>query len=336
MDSRAIHDRHENMFYDEIDSAFASMQNQLSVLDAEANVLRAENSALSTEVDELHIEVERLRELLEQQEKTTVFGACPTNGVSGTNPSLASMQAVVDKFGPGVAIRTFIGASSNMVSVNRLPKSSVEKMHVSWKPTSVGVITDAAVQSACINLLPGDVVEVWHESDKKVRDGVFSMAECLARKNAFYDAVKRVRPDLLVVNTLTGWEADEDNPSTQGNIDKWAQVRADLLGLDCDGVNVYPYTSYDSEIATAVDFVDRFNVNAGGTYKGWSVPEFTVDRHATYDVNGSNRIAWAQQYATKFRDAGADYVCWFDYNMSSTSHEALELSNEINAWKQNI
>ncbi len=323
-----LHDQLSQILRD-ADHRLLSAEARVIELTAETKLLVDEVTTYEMLVADLRAQIEELTQVDEPvpEPAKTVFGACPFKGVSGANPSITDMMKVVTKFGSGIALRVFVGQSDTLTKVARPSKTDVDVMHVSFKPSTVMAITDAAVENAVSNLLPGDVVEVWHESDKKVRDGAYTMPECLARKNRFYDAVKAVRPDLLVANTLTGWEAEPSNPATRGNIDKWADVKADLLGLDLDGINTYPYPNYDAEVQTAVSFVERF----GGTYSGWSVPEFTVGRSSTQDPDGAKRVAWAKDIVTKIEAAGGKYVCWFDFNF--TPLVALELPAEIDAWK---
>src|SRR4051812_35989959 len=106
----------------------------------------------------------------------TFFGACPTN--SGT------VEQVVSKYGTGVAVRRFMGD----LTAAAVRPAGVGVMHWSWKPTLAG-ITPALVTSALKACQDNDGVEVWHEGDKKVRDGVFSRADLIAIKNKFWTTV---------------------------------------------------------------------------------------------------------------------------------------------------
>jgi hypothetical protein len=246
-------------------------------------------------------------------------------GASASGTSATAQQGVVDKFGPtSVSVRQF--ATSFTTVAPRLAGVSI--VHYSWKPTSVAAITDTAVRNAVVNLKPGDMVEIWHEADKKVRDGVFSMTEAIARKNAFYEAVKRVRPDLLVANTLTGWEADPDNPTTRGNIDKWAQVKADVLGIDQDGANSWPYPDFKDEVPVVKKFVADFE-----PYKKWTVPEFGAPARPE-DPNDTVLASWMRDHATYFRDNGAYAVMWFDY--FAANNYILDSPAELDAWRDMV
>jgi hypothetical protein len=309
-------------------AVLGQVDGEIAETETRANTAEAAAAELAETVADRDITIDALRVLvaelearikeLEHPPTGTVFGA------DATGTSATGQANVLTKWGDGAAIRQFFTGFGQVAPRDR--RASV--VHASWKPASLGVITDAAVTAATANLLPGDCVEVWHESDKKVRDGVYTHVEALARKNRFYDTVKRVRPDLLVVNTLTGWEAEPGNSTTRGNIDKWAAVKADLLGLDCDGIHGWPYTNYDGEIAAAVAFVEKFPA-----YKGWCVPEFGTSRH-TNDQSGATRAQWATTTAAKFKAAGAAYVCLYEFE--STPGNAFTTPAELAAWRSLI
>lgn len=294
--------------YDAVVSSLEKVANENSALKRQNEALIVDNAALRAEI-------ERLKALVPVVE-VTKFGA------DATGTSSQAQTNVIAKYGDGSAIRQFFTGLPQIAPRNA--KASV--VHASWKPASVAAITPEAVTAATANLKPGDCVEVWHEIDKKVRDGQFTKAEGIARKNKFYDVVKAVRPDLLVVNTLTGWELEPNNSSTKGNIDQWAEIKADLLGVDCDGVHGWPYPNYDSEIQTAVNFVKKFP-----SYKGWTVPEFGTSRNAANDASGINRASWAASYAGKFKAAGAKYVCLYTYE--STPGNDFTTDAEVNTWR---
>lgn len=312
------------------EAALTEAQGRAADLDELLAALRVERDALASTLAQRDDTITQLRARIAELEERpapapdpdpeppagTVFGA------DATGTTAAAQARVIDKWGSGIAVRQFFTAFSQVA-----PRDSrIGVVHASWKPTSVSAITETAVRAACANLRAGDVVEVWHESDKKVRDGLYTHSEALARKNRFYEIVKAVRPDLLVANTLTGWEAEPGNSATRGNIDKWAEVRADLLGLDCDGIHGYPYPNYDGEIATARAFLAKFPA-----YKGWCVPEFGTSRDAANDASGQVRATWATSYGKKFAAAGAAYVCLYEYE--STPGNAFSTAAELSAWR---
>jgi hypothetical protein len=302
-----------------------TLAGQVAALTTLSDSLQAQVSQLGAENQVLRDRVAELEDLLAGQPdpgRRTVFGACPANP-GGT--SLAAAQTVVGKFGAGVAVRQFLGS---LAQVAQRP-ADAGITHHSWKPTSVAQITDAAVQAACVNLRPGDVVEVWHEVDKKVRDGVFTRSEGVARKNAFFDCVGRVRPDLYVANTLTGWEFV--NPATRGQIDGWADVKAHVIGADLDGINPTsgPYPDYRPNVAAVTGFLERAKAKG---YRYWAVPEFNAKRQAS-DGDAARRTAWARDLAGAYDAAGALYVAWFDYSPDSDGLDTMTLPTEVASWQ---
>src|SRR5690606_32727525 len=136
----------------------------------------------------------------------------------------------------------------------------------------------------------GHVLEIWHESDKKVNDGLYSFQDIVAAKNRFYDVVKQENPKVLVANTVTGWLTD---PKSKGDVDRWGQVKADIFGIDCDGVRPtkLPYTNYEDETARALKFIEDFD-DMG--YKWFAVPEYGCPRIIADDPDGVERAKYHQ------------------------------------------
>jgi hypothetical protein len=186
---------------------------------------------------------------------------------------------------------------------------------------------DAAIVEAAKATPLGDSIEIVHEADKKIVDGATTWPVVLAAKNHFYEVAKAANPNVLVVNTITGWTAE---PTSGRDLQRWGQIKADVLGIDADGINPTSgsYPNYESEIKAAVAFIKTF---AGNGYRHWSVPEFGSRRMQT-DATGVNRIAWALDYAAKFEAAGARSVDWYDYDMDGIG-DAFSLQNEIDAWR---
>lgn len=252
---------------------------------------------------------------------TTFYGACPTN--SGTT------EQVVSKYGQRVAVRRFLG---DLSSVTTRP-AGVGRLHTSWKP-ALGDITSSAVANALKACVDGDGVEVWHEGDKKVRDGKLSRADLVAVKNKFWTTVDELRragtiKQVKVVQTLTGWEADPKNSATHGDINGWADIKAEILGLDFDGIapSSTNYVDYFDEIGSAAEFIAR---NAG--YEGWCVPEFGAPRHAD-DTDGSYRAKWFAKIGRAARVTGCYWVCQYDYTMA-LDYRLTAGSKELETWRK--
>ncbi len=240
---------------------------------------------------------------------------------------------MVSKFGVGSSVRVFsqsIAAPTHPVGASTVHTSyALLRYGVSRDQALRGVTAgtyDAQIAAAAKATPAGDSIEIVHEADKKITDGNTTWPVVLAAKNHFYDVAKAANPNVLIANTVTGWTAE---PTSGRDFERWGQVKADIVGIDCDGVNpaTGAYPSYDAEIAAAVAFV---KAHAASGYRSWAVPEFTAGRQAA-DTDGSKRIAWFQDVAAKFTANGARYVDYFDYN--NTPNEALELPDEIAAWK---
>lgn len=211
-------------------------------------------------------------------------------------------------------------------------------MHTSYSLLEYGVTRDQALQdvaageyddeiaAAARATRTGDVLELVHEADKKVSDGDTTWATVLAAKNRFYRVVKRANPRVLVANTLTGYTAE---PASGRRLDRWARIKADILGIDCDGINprTGPYPDYSDEVQAAVAFVTD---HADRGYRYWSVPEFTAGRQPG-DVDGTKRAAWIADTAAEFVRAGASYVMYFDYD--NVGIQQLTTPAEIATWR---
>lgn len=258
-------------------------------------------------------------------------GACPR--MPGGS-SLNAAQTVINVWGNSgrVAIRMFGTSLSTPMAV---PAAS-RLVHYSWKPTSVSAITPASVSTALGGAVGTDkilVAEVWHEIDKKIRDGVFSRNEGIARKNRFYDVVKDLYGDrVLVANTLTGWEADPDNSRTDGDIRGWADIDADLLGMDFDGIKPTSrsYVGYFDEIPSVHEFLASSRADL---YSGWAIPEWGAPRYSG-DPQGIYRATWHNNSLNRYRTEGCSYVTAYEYN--STPGYAMTTTAERAGWSAQI
>lgn len=309
-----------------------------------AESLRSSNALLTSSLDAANQKVADLQAALAAATKPVVvtppvnppavpavvtkFGACPANG--------GNVASVVTKFGKGVAVRQFLSKIAAPTFV-----AGVSVLHVSYS-LGAGQTTreqimqdviagkhDAEITAAAKVTIPAGVtlvMEIVHEADLKVSNGSMTFATAVAAKSHFYDVVKQANPKVLVANTVTGWLAD---PASHNDFQRWGQVKADIIGIDCDGAQAksLPYTNYDDEIKAAKAFVTTFAKNG---YKYVSVPEWGTANLAT-DINGVDRVKWIMEYGAKFKAAGFLYVCWYDYHM--VNDDRLLLTNEINAFK---
>jgi hypothetical protein len=267
--------------------------------------------------------LERIKEL-ETPPKVTRFGACPAKGASGA--TLEAQRRPFLKYGP-CTVRQFFGTE---IAPRAIP-TEVLRLHASWNLGSMVLadLTPAWVQEVTANLLANDEVEVIHEADKKVTDGKRTYEECVAFKNRFFDLVEQVRPDLVVVNTLTGGTLSEYGGTKE---ERWGAVKAHLLGVDCDGVHdkTAPLDiPYEDEMASALAFVEKYAANG---YRGITVPEFGTSR-PSYDTDGTQRAAWIRKCAAVFIAAGSEEVNAYDYE-STAGNEFATGSPEYTAWRE--
>jgi hypothetical protein len=254
----------------------------------------------------------------------TQYGASSTGG--------STVASVVSKFGTGASIRSFVPGGFASAAVR---PAGTSEIHVSWKPAIGSVITDAQLITAFANLRDGDQVEVWHEADVKYRKGQ-DLAGMLAMKNQFHDKVVALRtagriPKVQTVNTWAGWTVDSTSGINPANL----HARADLLGIDMDGIpafdSFYPYATRQMGAKLVAAF------KAGG-YKGWTVPEFCMPSVSS-DTDRTRRIAWFRSEVAKISQGvpgegvpAPEMIAWFDTAGIIGESERLTTSNEITAW----
>lgn len=254
--------------------------------------------------------------------RRTLFGSCPAYP---GGESLTAARTVTNKWGAGAAVRQFKG---NLSAPNQVGSIT----HTSYKPAITDLLAgrlDSAIGTVVAGCRAGDVLEVWHEADKKVTDGVDTYERLVAAKNYFYVKAKALRPDVLIANTLTGWLM-EPTRSPQPDWRRWGAVKADVVGIDCDGVHPtrLPYTDYQGESARARAFVDEF---AGNGYRWYAVPEYGCGRMAI-DPDGIER---AKAYRAQADRWAADPLCLFvtlyEYDGFGQPY-ALTTPAELAAW----
>jgi len=245
---------------------------------------------------------------------------------------------VLSKYGAKASVRGFVSGGFGS-AVARPASASV--VHWSWKPALGSTITDAQLITAFANLRDGDLVEVWHESDVKYRKGD-DLAAMLAMKNQFHDRVVALRnagriAQVLTVNTWAGWSVDSTSGVNPSNL----HCRADLLGIDMDGIpandRFYPFVARQM----GAKFVAAYK--AGG-YTGWSVPEFCMAA-VPADPDHSKRVAWlTSEVDTIAQGIPAQgvpapvMIAWFDTGGPLAPYEdnGLTQPSEITAWSARV
>jgi glycerophosphoryl diester phosphodiesterase len=280
---------------------------------------------------------------------TVLYGACsPAPGSNGGN-------LAVDKWGsPLPAVRRFLNTNAWPATLDKNPDSRLD--HISFASTAAYATafpTATAEHTKIINMLNSVpaanrnklVLEILHEADHKVNGaagtGTYTVAQCIACKNKFYDVVKSVDSRFLVAATYTGYSFEINNTYNQ---DQWGPVKADILGIDLDGIHADPadvvngviqYPNYDSEPGVAKAFIDKWAANG---YKWVAMPEWGTSRDGWYDpdgkgplpsqhigvdTTGTQRAAWIKKYGEQWLHL--PYLLYMTfYDFESTDGNELE------------
>lgn len=285
-----------------------NLDQQLAVAVESRDQWRTTASSLEDTIEELK---RQLATYEDPEPIKVLFGACPS-GAGGY--SAAAIQRIIDKWGTKAVARVFVNETGSW-ALPAVP-SSVRLLHISWKPDITKLLSGAfdsqlsklvawatALQTAGTRV----VLEVFHEADVKVRQGIGLWSDYLAAKNYFGHYVRNANPTLRTGHTMSVWTF---TPSAKLNPDTFAGVIADVLGVDCDGMNspdAYP------------DFTDAiWAAQKWAKAHGYSlaIPEFGHER-ITNDTGGSKRALWMDQQAKVFEATGAEYVCFFDFSKDS-------------------
>ena len=196
-------------------------------------------------------------------------GACPR--IPGGS-SLSAAQRVIDVWGNRAAVRQFNGGG--LGTPLRIPNTPL--IHYSWKPSSASAITTSNVSATLDQAVEGDqiiVAEVWHEIDKKVRDGVFSRNDGIGRKNKFYDVVKDLYGDRVLVgehaHRLEGGPGQQPHRRRHPRLGRYRR-RPARHGLRRDQAHLPAPTSGTSMNSGSVH--DFLTSNRADLYTGWAVP----------------------------------------------------------------
>ena len=298
----------------------------ISSANAALVLVTADRDELAAQLASLTAERDALAAQLAERPATprTAWGACP---VMPGGESMTAAQGVVTRWGPSSAVRQFFGS---LKQPNIPPGSAV--VHASYNMTAVPTAAllagdlDETIR-AWARALPSVlgvrlVVEWLHEPDAKVSKGSISLADAVAGKKRWRALVETERPDVRTACTLTGWAAD---PRSGADLAPWADCGT-VLGLDLDGIRptALPYPDFSQETALARDLVTSLG------YATWAVPEFGAPRIST-DADGLHRAAWITACGVALAEAGAEYVCAYEYD--STVGYAMTTAAEVAAWR---
>jgi hypothetical protein len=259
----------------------------------------------------------------------TYIGACPANP-GGESSSAA--QTVISKWGTGAAIIQFFGSD---ITKGPYRPAGASVVHSSYKPSIASVLNgslDDEIRALIQRTPAGDIIEFYHEPDN---DGLSAsgIADMIAAKNRLYEIKQQIKPSVLVAATMTG--GFFANYTSESKRVPWYGLKADLVGLDADGVHdttgpTY-YMTYADEIAGVKAFMTH-----GTTWKGWTVPEHGTSRQP-WDTTGDARANWFTAQLKLFKDNGAYAVMLYDYNTSahntSTNYnQVLAGTPEFTVW----
>lgn len=261
------------------------------------------------------------------------FGACPTNSGGGA-------AGVVSKYGAGASVRIFFTDGNLTQRATRAAGMSV--LHVSYKPDPATVVSgalDADITSLVNSLHAGDILTFHHEPDNNGWDSTQRTA-WKNMHNRLYDIKQSVKPSVLVAPVFTGGlMASYTSNATR---DLWCTgLRADLFGIDCDGVHIaktetsYNRISYADELANCETYM-RHASNSGFT--GITVGEHVTARVNPPDPSGSMRASWFQAQTQLMIDHNCYAVMAYDFNFGThnTATDFNQLptgSPELTVWR---
>ena len=289
----------QRQILDDLDARLAAQAQTIGTLAAELDTARAER-------DQARADLAACQASHPAPVARTAFGACSPKG--------AKPADVVTKWGKGAGVRAF--ASGGIPASAWARPAGAGVCHISAKPPIDVPLDEAAVVAWVAELLPGDIVEVWHELDVKYRNGSLAEAQVrqgLDRKAELQTILRRRRPDLRTAVTLSVWAFMDkgtygaDGPGGAGF---YAHAGADLLGVDFDGIkDVSRYPDFGGALAN----IGAFLATVGRGFDGFTVPEFIHPRIAA-DPTGGQRAAWLTEWAARFAGAGAVAVHLYDYD----------------------
>jgi hypothetical protein len=242
-----------------------------------ATVLSAAAAQHDADVAALAVANARIAELEGETPASTLFGDTPR---TGSNPTgVASIDAV---YGVPKVMRLYWSRGAGP-----LPVKDGRKIVGSLK------VIDANTKAWA------DQVWRWsydHEIDSKVKKGLITLDEWRATMT---DLVKLGTTGLSVIVTADCF-AGRKNPADYliPGVVHW--------GVDFDGISGNTYHDYSKELAAVVAFTQKYGLT-------WGVGEFGANR-APADTDGTLRAKWLLDWAQRFKNAGAEYVCLWEQN----------------------
>jgi hypothetical protein len=219
--------------------------------------------------------------------QSTLFGNTPR--IASTTTGIADVDSI---YGTSKLIRLFWADGANLASP--LP---ARKIVGSCKDGE----TDAQVAAWAAKMYR------WtyqHEIDSKLKKGTYSsLSDWRARMAAL---VALNIPGLSVILTADCFISSSKNPAD------YIIPGVTHLGVDFDGLSFSDhYHDYGPELAAVQAYVKKYGLT-------WGVGEFGANRAAN-DPDGSARAAWLDSWSRKFKAAGAEYVCYWEFNSQAGS-----------------
>lgn len=249
---------------------------------------------LATEIDALKARIAAL-EPAPARRRPLLGGSSPG---PETGMSNAAVQRVIDRWGKGVAVRSFSPSgwtpAPNVADCGRLLAS--------WKPDLTRPIDEQACLAALASAPAGSKVCVWHEPDVKIRQGGADARGMRDRQREFARIVRTHRPDLDIMGVLSAYTF---HPERAFRPEDYLDVADfDVLAVDLDG-GAGP-VDYRSRVARMLAWMASVGVTR------WTVAEFGTE--TTVAFTAAERAAWlvVQTGALLDLDNPPEEVCLFE------------------------
>jgi hypothetical protein len=244
-----------------------------------ASAVAAGASALDAAVAALAVANARIVELEGEIPPSTLFGDTPR---TGSNPT--GIAAIDAQYGVPDVMRLFWSKGAGPLPVNdgRRIVGSIKVIDGNTKPWA-------------------DQVWRWtyqHEIDSKIARKLITLGEW---KPSMQQLAALDTTGLSVILTADCFVNPKKDPAD------YLIPGVPRLGVDFDGISQSGgYHDYSRELAAVEAHAKKYGLT-------WGVGEFGANRAAN-DTDGSQRAKWLLDWARRFADAGAEYVCLWEQN----------------------
>lgn len=250
---------------------------------------------LATEIDALKARIAAL-EPAPARRRPLLGGSSPG---PETGMSNAAVQRVIDRWGKGVAVRSFSPSgwtpAPNVADCGRLLAS--------WKPDLTRPIDEQACLAALASAPAGSKVCVWHEPDVKIRQGGADARGMRDRQREFARIVRTHRPDLDIMGVLSAYTF---HPQRGFKVADYLDLADfDVLAVDLDGS-----TGYLDYAGGRVPQLLDWLASVGRTR--WTVAEYGTE--TTTGFGPAERAAWLEEQtrALLALDNPPEEICLFE------------------------